>query len=275
MGANGRGSGDRLTVWTALAGLLTRWSGVSGTPGVAGFGGSFFLHMLILLVGSALVFEQFRDAQPLSTEWSQEEEGPVSLPEAAAAELEVATARDENPRLQQINTALVPGRERALDDALADAMLEYIAEFDSETSASTGGLLKAPAGARVVRKGSFSVWTVPKDPLPEEEYKIVIQIRLPDNVRRYRATDLSGEVEGTDGYRQKIPWDPRWKGRTDVALTIRDGRMVRLRKGGFLPISGRITQLVIRVPPAKRLVRDKIKIQSRLLKEQQLLEIVF
>ena len=32
---------------------------------------------------------------------------------------------------------------------------------------------------------------------------------------------------------------------------------------------------MIRVPPAKRLVRDRIKIRSKLLKEQQVLEIVF
>jgi len=243
--------------------------------GVAGVSGSFLLHVLTLLVFSLLVFDQFRDDQPLSTEWSQSDDGPPSLPESAAAELAVESSTKRPRQVPRINTAMLKGREHVLDDALSDAMLEFASEFDRGNSASSAGFLTAPDGARVVKKGSFSVWTVPKDPLPEQEYKIVIQVRLPELVRRYRAMDLSGEVEGSDGYRQQIPWDPKWKGRTDVALTIRDGRLVPLRKGGFLPVRDRITQLVIRVPPAKRLVRDRIKIRSKLLKEQQLLEIVF
>jgi hypothetical protein len=56
---------------------------------------------------------------------------------------------------------------------------------------------------------------------------------------------------------------------------MRNGRLVPLRRGDFLAIRDRLTQLVIRVPPARRLVRDRITIRSRLLKEQQVLEIVF
>ena len=265
-----RGSVGPAGRWVALVGQLM------GRSGAAGLSGSLVLHVLILLVFSLLVLDQFRDAEPLSTEWSQSEDGPPSLPEsAAAAELELESAAERARQVPRINTALLDGREDVLDDVLSAAMLEYVADFDSEAATTSGGLLQAPDGARVVKQGSFSVWTVPKDPLPEQEYKIVIQIRLPDVVRRYRAADLSGEVEGSDGYRQQIPWDPKWKGRTDVALTIRDGRLVPLRKGGFLPVHDRITQLVIRVPPARRLVRDRIKIRSKLLKEQQLLEIVF
>jgi len=242
---------------------------------VAGVSGSLLLHGFVLLAVSLLIFDRFFDAEPLSTEWTQSEDGPPSLPESAAASLEIESAAQQKAQAPRIDTALLEGREHVLDESLSDAMLEYVAEFDSQASESPEGLLKAPDGARVVKKGSFSVWTVPADPLPFQEYKIVIQVRLPDLVRRYRATDLSGEVEGSDRYRQKIPWDPKWKGRTDVALTIRKGQLVPLRKGDFLPVRDRIAQLVIRVPPAKRLVRDRIKIHSKLLKETQVLEIVF
>ena len=256
-----------------------RWSIALGRQtlraGVAAVSGSFLLHGFASLVISLLIFDRLWDAQPLSTEWTQSEDGPVSLPESAAASLQIESAAQRTAKLPQIDTALLEGREHVLDEALSEAMLQYVAEFDSSASESTRGLLKAPEGARVVSKGSFSVWTVPKDPMPFQEYKIVIQVRLPDLVRRYRATDLSGEVQGSDRYRQKIPWDPKWKGRTDVALTIRKGQLVPLRKGDFLPVLDRIAQLVIRVPPAKRLVRDRIKIRSKLLKEQQVLEIVF
>ena len=243
--------------------------------GLAGASGSFLLHVVLLLVLSFLILEQFRDSKPLSTEWSHSEDGPVSLPESVAATLQVessAAAETETPR---IDTALLEGREHVLEDALSESILEQMSALDSQVKSSGGGLLQAPAGARVVRKGSFSVWTVPTDPRPGQEYRIVIQVRLPKSVRRYRAMDLSGDVLGTDDYRQQIPWDPRWVRRTDVALTMRNGRLVPLRRGDFLAIRDRLTQLVIRVPPARRLVRDRITIRSRLLKEQQVLEIVF
>src|SRR5262249_5050992 len=33
-----------------------------------------------------------------------------------------------------------------------------------------------------VTKGSFSVWTEPEDPEPRQDYRIIIQIRLPENL---------------------------------------------------------------------------------------------
>lgn len=245
--------------------------------GIVGVGGSFMVHAIVLSILAIWMLEQFSEDRPLSTEWSQSEEGPVSLPESVAGELDFASQDvqelEETPRIE---TAIVDGREHVLDDALSDALLEYAVETNGEKTSDGNGLLSVPKGAKVVQKGSFSVWTVPKDPLPNQEYKIVIQVRLPKVVRRYRARDLTGQVEGTDGYRQKIPWDPLWKGRSDVALTVRDGRLVALRKEGFLPIRNRVSQLIIRVPPAnKKLVRDTITIESRMLKEKQVLEIVF
>ena len=264
-----RGAEEMGTRWTIALGRQTLRAGLAGASG------SFVVHVALMLVISLLVIDQFWDVEPLSTEWSQSEDRPPSLPESAASALEIESAVQRDAKVPKIDTTLLQGREYVLDESLSVAMLEYVADFDRQASGSSRGLLKAPDGARVVRKGSFSVWTVPKDPLPEHEYKIVIQVRLPEGVRRYRATDLIGEVEGTDRYRQQIPWDPKWKGRTDVALTIRAGQLVPLRRGDFLPVRDRITQLVIRVPPAKRLVRDRIKIRSKLLKEQQVLEIVF
>ncbi len=243
--------------------------------GLAGAGGSFLVHLVVLLVLSFLILEQLRDSKPLSTEWSHSEDGPVSLPESVAAALQVESSAATETETPRIDTALLEGREHVLEDALSDSILEQMSAVDSPANASGGGLLQAPAGARVVRKGSFSVWTVPTDPKPGQEYRIVVQVRLPKSVRRYRATDLSGDVQGTDDYRQQIPWDPRWERRTDVALTMRNGRLVPLRRGDFLAIRDRLTQLVIRVPPARRLVRDRITIRSKLLKEQQVLEIVF
>lgn len=112
-----------------------------------------------------------------------------------------------------------------------------------------------PGGTgKVTQKGSFSAWTVPEDPMPGQNYIIVIQIELPENVRRISRKDLLGSmVVGTDGYRQFIPGNTR----------------------GFLPSNGKQVQLVVTVPGASRLVRDTITVKSRILKENQTIAIEF
>ena len=107
--------------------------------------------------------------------------------------------------------------------------------------------------SKAVTKGSFTVWTVPEDPLPGQNYKIIIQVKLPDRVTRYRRSDLTGTVIGTDGYRQFIPGVKR----------------------GWLPVRENLAQMDIFVPAAASLVRDKIMVRSKILKEEQNLEIVF
>lgn len=104
-----------------------------------------------------------------------------------------------------------------------------------------------------VTKGSFSAWTDPKDPEPGKSYEIVIQFRLPPNVKSYKGSDLTGMVIGTDGYRQPIKFS-----RTE-SFPVQDGNI----------------QVRIRVPGADRLVRDTIRIESKLLHEKQMIEIEF
>jgi len=104
-----------------------------------------------------------------------------------------------------------------------------------------------------VQKGSFAAWTEPRDPLAGRSYEIVIQFKLPPSVKTYRGSDLSGMVIGTDGYKQAIRFS-----RTQT-FEVRDGQV----------------QVRIRVPGAEQLVRDTIRIESRILREKQVLEIVF
>ncbi len=110
---------------------------------------------------------------------------------------------------------------------------------------------KVPGHAQT--KGSFSAWPDPRDPKPGEDYFIVIQIRLPKNITKYRGSDVSGNVIGTDGYRQAI----RFK--TNETLDVEEGA-VRMR---------------IFVPGAARLIRDTVRVESKILKEKQTFEIEF
>lgn len=104
-----------------------------------------------------------------------------------------------------------------------------------------------------VSKGSFSAWTEPRDPVSGRQYTIVIQVRLPANIKKYRASDLTGTVTGSDLYKQVIKFK-----RTDD-IPIKDGAAL----------------VKIPVPGAAKLVRDTISIESSLLGEKQSIQIEF
>ena len=105
-------------------------------------------------------------------------------------------------------------------------------------------------------KGSFSAWTEPQDPKPLEDYTIVIQIRLPRTIKKYPASDLSGSVSGTDGYRQTIPSPSE--------------------RNQKYPVENGISEIRIHVPGGGQRVRDTIQIASKILRgEKQTFEIEF
>lgn len=113
------------------------------------------------------------------------------------------------------------------------------------------GGIKVPGHAQT--KGSFTAWADPRDPKPGQDYFIVIRVQVPKNIKKYRATDLTGSVKGTDSYKQDIRFQP------GEQFPIEDGAVV----------------IRIRVPGGGRLVRDSIKIESKILKEKQEFEIEF
>ena len=88
---------------------------------------------------------------------------------------------------------------------------------------------------------------------------IVIEVELPKDLRlrRYPKRDLYGEVKGTDSYRSRLP------GNTQA------------ERSGYLPIRNGKVQLIVGIPGAESLVKDRIKVGSKLLKESQTLELVF
>ncbi|QDT82200.1 hypothetical protein Mal35_56930 [Gimesia maris] len=149
-------------------------------------------------------------------------------------------------------------------------------DSEGDGSGEGGGEFKLKPMGNAVTVGSFTAWTVPKDPDLNEDYLIIIQVKLPDSYKstRYRASDLSGLVLGTDDHRQAIPWDSRWLNSTFTPNTLGDIRPVD--KGDYLPLKNRVAQLIVKVPGSKiPATRDTIKIRSRVLKENQTLEIVF
>ncbi|HEY4259922.1 MAG TPA: hypothetical protein VGM98_07175 [Schlesneria sp.] len=190
---------------------------------------------------------------------------------------EIGEAGESAPGLD-IDTTLPfgepPPEGTAVDFSDASSLLAAMpaAEFDPNStvrgvSGGTGngtgggadgdgnGTIMGPIGIPkyAVTKGSYSVWTDPKDPEPGISYQIVIQFKLPRTVDTYRGSDLTGMVTGTDGYKQVIKFS-----RTE-SFPVHDGSV----------------QVRIRVPGADRLVRDIIRIESKLLREKQVIEIEF
>ncbi len=115
---------------------------------------------------------------------------------------------------------------------------------------------RKPPGKNAVTEGSFTVWTIPDDPIPGETYTIMIEVRLPEKVTRYPRHDLVGLVTGTDGWQQPLPGDAK-----------------PLQQ--YLPVHNHAVQLEVDVPGALRRVRDTIELRSKLLKEEQVLNLVF
>lgn len=102
-------------------------------------------------------------------------------------------------------------------------------------------------------KGHFSAWTEPRDPMPNENYFIVVQLRLPAKIKKYRGSDLTGTVNGTDTYKQTI----RFK--ASEQFDIEDGAV----------------EIRIAVPGGGVRVRDTIVVESKILREKQTFEIIF
>lgn len=218
------------------------------------FGTSFIFHLVVLLLLSLILLTQAGQDR-FSTLLSQPGEEELEFDDGLDTRIEMAGADHEVielPQLQRNETTENLIREPNVTGQL-DSLIAAAIGSGEGNSEGSGLKFSLPKGGNAVNKGSFTAWTVPKDPAPGEDYLIVIQIRLPKKVRRYPRRDLSGMVIGTDDYRQPIPDRTR----------------------GFAPVKDRLAQIVIVVPGAAELVRDTIQIRSRMLKEQQTLEIVF
>lgn len=143
---------------------------------------------------------------------------------------------------------------------------------EADASSGSGVLLKVPEGGLAVTKGSFTAFTIPARPAEKQAYLIVIEIKLPDGVKTYRASDLSGFVKGSDGYEQKLPVDSRFP---SAARYPSKGKILQLESSTSLAVESNRAQIIVRIPGGARQVRDRISIRSKRLRESQELELTF
>jgi hypothetical protein len=130
------------------------------------------------------------------------------------------------------------------------------------------GSQKPKNNPTVVTDGPFTAWAVPSRPVASQDYLVYVEITLPPATANYTLADTSGDLTGSDGYRQTI-------GEISKFYPTRDSE-------GFdtLPpeivVNGRIARLTFKVPGARQpSVTDTVKITSKLLGKSASLRVVF
>lgn len=134
--------------------------------------------------------------------------------------------------------------------------------------------LAVPKNAK--QAGAFTIFAEPANPVPDNPYWLIVQLDLPaeKSGAKVDASDISGQIAGTDGFRMTIPGGARLLLQINNAtIPIAKPPMLHDRFG-FEKASGR-ARWAIWVPAAGGGVRDAVRVQSKLLKQQQTLALEF
>jgi len=223
----------------------------------AGYGISIFVHLLLLLVLSILYFESSTPQEPPLVSIITNENDELDFQEIIDIRMELEIVNDRKKPESETQSSNVADLLTPTDIDVNPIL--SVLKTDSESSISKQiGFLK-PSGGKAVTQGSFTAWTVPEDPKPRQDYLVVIQIRLPKKIKQYRKEDLTGFLTGDDGYKTPIG-------------SYRGSKYSKKYYGQFDDLAN---QFVIKIPGAAEKVQDIINIQSKMLKEKQVLVIVF
>lgn len=146
-----------------------------------------------------------------------------------------------------------------------------------------GYLLRAPGNA--VKAGKFTAFAQPiisrgfgqnrreelgqpgDSPGHKQDYYIVIHINVGPIRKTYPLSDLIGTIAGTDGYRQTVPMG--------MFVLNPEGKPEPLKLGKRIKVTNGVVQLLVRVPGGASGVRDQIALKSKILKEEQNLQLIF
>ena len=224
------------------------------------FGNQLFDDDLVgVNVRARLADEDVQDDQPLE-----------ELPEV------LIDAPDVPSPLQQMSSSLEAVEDGLIEALKTDQMPSLGGSSDDDEPANSSGFLfKLPEAGLAVTKGSFTAWTSPEKPQPNQNYKIIIEMRLPNDVKRYRLSDLSGTVKGSDTFERRIPFDRRPRFKSTSFYTDEDNKLKAITGRDTITVRENKIQMVVLIPGGADEVRDVIQISSRRLREKQELELVF
>lgn len=248
----------------------------------AGFIISFLFHSTILTIMAIVIVGGLPGNDDLSTllRLDDEESFVLNGPLDTRIDEETGGKTTEFNIMQPVKTVI--GENESTLKEIEEEFSAHIGKGEGDDNGdgkgNGGGDFKFKPKGNAVTAGSFTAWTVPKDPDLNEDYLIIIQVKLPYTYKstRYRASDLKGIVLGTDNHRQTIPWDVRWPNSTFSSNAVGDIRPVTKGSKSYLTVKNRTAQLIVKVPGSQvPATRDTIKIESKVLKEKRTLEIEF
>lgn len=252
--------------------FLRRCTGDEGT----GFALSLLIHGGVLLALAGLVWRKVHPGDLVAITISTV--APVP-PLVTDLPLEMQLRPEQPP--QELSRPPLIGALPTMDHAAELERLLAKAASDGGSGRSSRDAANDPALPKhAVRAGSFTAWWIPAPqrygeqvepgqlPRAEQPYHIHVQIRLPDARPVFRLDDLSGEIVGTDMYRQRIP-DRAW-------VLDERGQLVRAAGRGHARVHNGVAEIVFKVEGAGRVgIRDTITIRSRSLREEQVLTLEF
>jgi len=171
----------------------------------------------------------------------------------------------------------------ALSDSAGTAGSED-GNSSADLAGAVGGyLLREPGNA--VKAGRFTAFSRPiievgfgknkreefgepgDAPLDRQDYFIVIHFRVDERRKTYPIGDLIGSVVGTDGYTQKVP--------NGLYVLDDQGLPQEIKKGKPIKVTDGVVQLLMRVKGGASGVRDNIYLKSKMLREEQNLQLIF
>jgi len=282
---------------------LLRWFTNSAS---LGFTVSLLCHILLLLVLALWMFDVRIPLVPMLIEGANKTGLPtdlqdlpeISLTEQGGKQRNVATLPASKLLAQptdrgQLPTDLTDSVDLSPSKTAGGGNTTGTGEDDAGKASAPHGDVKVTRNA--VTKGSFRVWSIPEKPVPRKPYYICIEVSVPNKLgKRYLVKDLTGTIRGNESqydknsedYVQSVPFDarlarlggPEYRHHTFRRDYNRKRWLWVNPKNRFnsLPVVEGKALLMIKVPGAEtERIKDTIIIRSKLLKEQQTLEIVF
>ncbi len=76
--------------------------------------------------------------------------------------------------------------------------------LSSDASPQQSSANSATIPQSAIRKGSFTLWTYPADPVPGQSYQVNLRVEVYDPSNTYSCRNLSGHLRGTDGYQFSV-----------------------------------------------------------------------
>ena len=262
------------------AGPIDDWMQCATGREATGFAMSFAIHAALIVALSLMVLTQLQPQKPASLR-IETLAPPESLSQDVSREITLEVPLQSGPDSSAFPSTPLPRIEPSvlMEQTLAEGWSGAGRGGGRESAQAASGGVAFILPPNAVQAGNFAAWWIPlaqrygevvePGQLPRigQNYHIHVQIQVPAERGSFRVDDLTGEITGTDGYKQNIP-DRAWVYDDDGKLARATGRM--------LPVRDRIVEIVFKVTASSKAgVRDTIRIRSHLLDEEQLLTLEF